>query len=68
MPLPPLTQFERPAIDYTALEDAIAFAEQAAQRTRRRSLVALQDEGGRPVADRGPDPAHAAPEPAAGDA
>ena len=42
-PLPPTARFERPAIDYTALDAAMAFAEQTIRRTRH-SLAALRTE------------------------
>ncbi len=35
-PFPPMTRFERPAIDYSALEAAIAFADQTIRHSRHR--------------------------------
>ena len=40
-PLPPMTRFERPAIDYSALEAAVAFADQTIRHSRHR-LTALE--------------------------
>ena len=49
MPLPPITQFERPPIDYTALEAALTFAEDTIRRTRH-SFGALGSQGSQSVA------------------
>ena len=35
-PLPPMTRFERPAIDYSALDAAMAFADQTIRHSRHR--------------------------------
>ena len=49
-PLPPMTRFERPAIDYSALEAAMAFADQTIRHSRHR-LAAFRTGIGRPRAD-----------------
>jgi hypothetical protein len=43
-------RFERPVIDYSALDAAIAFAEQTIRRTRH-NLAAIRGEGSRLSAD-----------------
>ena len=58
-PLPPITRFERPAIDYTALDAAMAFAEQTIRRTRHR-LAALRTEARQVPLDQCSQPAAAA--------
>ena len=66
-PLPPMTRFERPAIDYSALDAAMAFAEQTIRRTRHR-LAALRTEA-RPLSDGDrSDPADASSDLAGADA
>ena len=42
--LPPLTRFKRPAIDYAALEEAVAQCEQVIRSTKR-TLDRLRDGG-----------------------
>ena len=49
-PLPLMTRFERPAIDYSALEAAMAFADQTIRHSRHR-LASLQTGPGRLRAD-----------------
>jgi hypothetical protein len=49
-PLPVITRFERPAIDYTALEAAMAFADQTVRRTRHR-LATVRTEANQLCAD-----------------
>ena len=49
-PVPPMTQFERPAIDYSALEAAMAFADQTIRHARHR-LTALGTGSGHPRVD-----------------
>ena len=53
---PPLARFERPAIDYSALDAAMAFADQTIRRTRHR-LAALRTQGGQPCTDTQSHPA-----------
>ena len=49
-PLPPMTRFERPAIDFSALEAAMAFADQTIRHSRHR-LTAPRTESGQFRAD-----------------
>jgi len=56
-PMAPLmARFERPAIDYSALDAAMVFADQTIRRTRYR-LVVLRTEGGQPCTDAQSHPA-----------
>jgi hypothetical protein len=50
LPAPPIMRFERPAIDYSALDAAMAFAEQTIRRTRH-TLAVLRSEGSQLTAD-----------------
>ena len=52
-PLPPMTRFERPAIDYSALDAAVAFADQTIRHSRHR-LTALGTGTGHLRADHSP--------------
>jgi hypothetical protein len=49
-PFPPMARFERPAIDYSALEAAMAFADQTIRHSRHR-LTAVRTEIGQLRAD-----------------